>query len=181
MAAAREGRLMQRERTDRENAELVQRLIEDVCNADDLDRLDTFLAPGYGASEAAMPGSSGTDGIKQALRLFRVAVPDARWTILEQVAAGGTVVTRLQVEGTQRSGLWGIAPTGRMARVTGVLLCRFTHGRVVACWAQADLLGLLCQLGVLPAMDLERVVAVARVLQAGKAWAGRTGQNERRR
>jgi predicted ester cyclase len=146
---------------------MVQRLIDEVCNAGDLDRLDAFLAP-----EAAPPGSTGNEGIKQALRLFRAAVPDARWTIQEQVAAGGTVVTRIEVQGTHQSGLWGIAPTGRVATVTGVLFCRFAHGRVATCWAQADLLGLLCQLGVLPAMDLERVVAVARVLRAGQTWAG---------
>lgn len=167
--------MMHRKQTDREHTELVQRLIEDVCNAGDLDRLGTFLAPGY---DAALPESSGTEGLQQALRLFRAAVPDASWTIQEQVAAGNTVVTRLQVQGTHRSGLWGIAPTGKRATVPVVLICRFARGRVVTCWAQADLLGLLCQLGVLPAMDLERVVAVARVLQAGHAWAGQT---ERRR
>jgi predicted ester cyclase len=169
MGAARAGRTSDGQRTDQEDAKLVQRLIEEVGNAGDLDRLDVFLAP-----EAAMPGARGREGIKQALRLFRAAVPDARWTIQEQVAAEGTVVTRLQVQGTHRSGLWGIAPTGRVATVTGVLICRFAHGRVATCWAQADLLGLLCQLGVLPALDLERVVAVARVLQAGEAWAAQT-------
>ena len=59
----------------------------------------------------------------------------------------------------------------RLPQMTGVLICRFANGRVATCWAQADLLGLLCRLGVLPSLDLEKVVAVARVLQAGERLA----------
>ena len=165
---------MCREQSDRANATRVQRLIEEACNAGNLDTLDALFAPGCDVPETATPASRGRDGIKQALRLFRAAMPDAHWTIQEQVAAGDTVVTRLQVRGTHRGGLWGIAPTGREATVAGVLFCRFARDRVAACWAQADLLSLLSQLGVLPAMDLERVVAVARVLQAGQTLAGLT-------
>src|SRR5689334_13423383 len=89
------------QRADHEHARLVQRLIDEVCNAGDLDRLDAFLAP-----EAVLPGSRGSAALKQTLLLFRAAVPDACWTIQEQVAAGGTVVSRLQVQGTHQSGLW---------------------------------------------------------------------------
>ena len=174
MGAARNGSTVNRERTGRDNAGMVRRLIQEACNAGNLDILDAVLVPDYDAPDPSVPGSSGWERIKQALRLFRAAVPDARWTVVEQVAAGDTVVTCLRVQGTHRGGLWGIAPTGREATVTGVLICRFARGRVAACWAQADLLGLLCQLGVLPAMDLERVVAVARVLQAGETWVART-------
>jgi predicted ester cyclase len=158
-------------------AAFVRRLVEEACNEGDLSILDELVPGSASVGAAAQPGAG---RLRQVLPEFRAAVPDARWEILEQIATGNTVVTRLQVEGTHRSGLWGIAPTGRMATVTGVLSCRFARGRVVACWAQADLLGLLCQLGVLPAMELERVVAVARLLQTGQAWAGRTGQSERR-
>lgn len=79
--------------------------------------------------------------------------------------------TRLRVRGTHRGGLWGIAPTDRTATVAGILISRFAQGRIVAHWVQVDLLSLLCQLGVLPAMDLEQMGSVARVLRASEAWA----------
>ncbi len=159
--------------TARDNAALVQRLLEEACNAGHLDILDAVLAPDDGTAQSAGLGAHGPDRevIKQALRLFRAAVPDARWTIQEQIATEDTVVTRLRVRGTHRGGLWGIAPTGRAATVTGILMSRFAQGRIVAHWAQVDLLSLLCQLGVLPAMDLEQMVSVARVLRASDAWA----------
>ena len=40
-------------------------------------------------------------------------------------------------------------------------------------WAQADLLGLLHQLGVMPDLALDRAVVVARVRQAGAMVAAR--------
>jgi hypothetical protein len=56
--------------------------------------------------------------------------------------------------------------------VAGVLIGRFAHGRQVAYRARVDLLSLLCQLGVLPSLDLDKVVAVARALRASEALAG---------
>jgi hypothetical protein len=55
--------------------------------------------------------------------------------------------------------------------VTGVLICRFAAGRLVDLWLQADLLGLLQQLGVLPPLDLAQAVAMAQVLRAGALLA----------
>lgn len=75
-------------------------------------------------------------------------MPDARWTITEQISAGETVVTRLSVAGAFSGPLLGLAPPGRPATLTGVALSRFAEGRLVDLWLQADLLGLLTQLGV---------------------------------
>jgi predicted ester cyclase len=102
---------------------------------------------------------------------FRAAVPDARWTIVEQIAQGATVVTRLRIQGTFSGQLLGLAPPGRPATLTGVAISRFAHGRLVELWLQADLLGLLVQLGVLPPLDLTRALAMAEVARAGTLLA----------
>jgi hypothetical protein len=73
---------------------------------------------------------------------------------VEQIAAGDTVVTRLAVQGTFAGPLVGLAPPGRPATLTGVAICRFAAARLVGLSVQADLLGLLTQLGVLPPLDL---------------------------
>src|SRR2546428_729345 len=68
---------------------------------------------------------------------FRGGVPDAGWTIGEQIAQGTTVVTRLGVRGTFSGPLLGLAPPGRPATLTGVAICRFARGRLVELWLQA--------------------------------------------
>jgi hypothetical protein len=98
-------------------------------------------------------------------------VPDACWTIVEQIAEGETVVTRLSVHGTFSGALLRLAPPGRPATVTGVAISRFAEGRLVGLSLQADLLGLLIQLGVLPPLDLARTVVMAQVQRAGALLA----------
>jgi SnoaL-like polyketide cyclase len=162
-----------RERTAWDNPAVVCRLVDEACNASNLGIPDAVLAPGGGAPDPAAPGAGGLDRerIKQALRLFRAAVPDARWTIVEHSAAEDTVVTRLACVGRTGVGC-GASPRPAEKGGGGVLIGRFAHGRQVAYLAQADLLSLLCQLGMLPSLDLDKVVAVACALRASEALAG---------
>jgi predicted ester cyclase len=147
----------------------VRRLVEEACNAGHITVLDEVLAPASASSRAA--GAAGAD-LRDLLAAFRAAVPDARWTIVEQISQGQTVVTRLVVQGTFSGALLGLAPPGRPATLTGVAISRFAGGRLVDLWLQADLLGLLQQLAVLPPLELAQVVAMAQVARAGALLAG---------
>jgi hypothetical protein len=180
MSSTRRLTAVQRERRALAAAALVRWVVEEACNQGNMAVLDELLAPS--AERAPLdPGGARPDTASDApvgerlpalLAAFRLAVPDARWTILEQVAAGETVVTRLEVRGTFSGPLVGLAPPGRPATLTGVAISRFAAGRLVDLSLQADLLGLLTQLGVLPALDLARTVAMARVQWAGSLLAG---------
>lgn len=145
----------------RAHKECVRRLVEEGCAAGNLGVLD----------EAFAPSSPAVERLKLLLELVHIAVPDARWTIEEQIAEGDTVVTRLCVEGVQRGPLLGIAATGRAAALRGVVFSRFASGRIVGGWAQADLLGLLQQLGVMPELEVHSAVAVARMARASATLA----------
>ena len=149
----------------------VRRLVEDACKNGDLAALDAALAPVSPADPPAPDGRTGSP-LRDYLAAFRAAVPDARWTIVEQIAQGDTVVTRLAVQGTFCGPLLGLAPPGRPGTLTGVAISRFAQGRLVDLWLQADLLGLLVQLGVLPPLDLAQALAMAQVARAGALLAG---------
>jgi predicted ester cyclase len=143
----------------------VRRLVEEACNDGNLAVLDAVLAPASASS-----GAAGV-GLRDLLTAFRAAVPDARWTIVEQISQGQTVVTRLVVQGTFAGALLGLAPPGRPATLTGVAISRFARGLLVDLWLQADLLGLLQQLAVLPPLELAQAVAMAQVARAGTLLA----------
>jgi predicted ester cyclase len=160
-------------RTQRHDAPAarVRRLVEEACNDGNLAALDAVLPPPRPTDPAAAGGRPESP-LRDYLAAFRDAVPDARWTIVEQITEGTTVVTRLAVQGTFSGPLVGLAPPGRPAMVTGVAISRFAHGRLVDLWLQADLLGLLVQLGVLPHLGLAQALAMARVQRAGALLAG---------
>jgi predicted ester cyclase len=149
-------------------AALVRRLVEEACNAGDLRILDELLPPRGTTGVAARPRGA---CLRQLLEAFRGAVPDARWQIVEQIAQGNTVVTWLVVQGTFSGALLGLAPPGRPATLRGVAISRFARGHLVDLWVQADLLGFLQQLAVLPPLELDQVVAMAQVLHAGALLA----------
>jgi hypothetical protein len=175
MTMTRRQSAAQRERHAAAIATVVRRVVEDACNRGDLAVLDEVLAPLAGPGDHARarlglavdPPMRGC--LRELLAAFQAAVPDARWAILELVAEGETVVARLEVRGSFSGPLVRLAPPGRPATLTGVAICRFAGVHLVGLWLQADLLGLLEQLGVMPPLGLAQAVTVAQVLQAGAA------------
>src|SRR5437879_6220852 len=67
---------------------------------------------------------------------------------------GDTVVTRWVGHGTRQGKLFGVAPSGTAATMTGIIINRLRDGRIVETRDVLDALGLLRQLGVssLPAI-----------------------------
>lgn len=76
--------------------------------------------------------------------------PDFRLEIEDQLADGDKVVTRVVFRGTHQGEFMGIASTGRVVEYGGTAIDRIENGKVVEGWHQADQLGMLRQLGVLP-------------------------------
>jgi predicted ester cyclase len=150
-------------------ADQVRRLVEEACNAGNLAALEQALAP---PAHPSGPELKLAQHLPQLLAAFRAAVPDAQWTIEEQITQGEAVATRLSVNGRFFGPLLGLAPPGRRATLTGVVISRFAGGYLVGLWLQADLLGLLLQLGVLPPLDLAQAVALAQVNRVGMVMAG---------
>lgn len=146
---------------------LVRRLVEEGVNQGRLEIVDAVLAPTY---RAPLPDSGRPQTVKEILGQYRRAVPDAQWTIEEQIAEGDTVVTHFIARGTHQGPLWGLPATGKWVEVRGVLISRCSGETIVTQWGLADLLGLLQQLGVMPPLALDRAVVVARALRAGARW-----------
>ena len=155
-----------RARAGESPAAQVRRVVEEACNNGDLAVLDDVVAPPIDGTAAPSWAR-----LRDLLAAFRAAVPDAHWTIVEQIVGRDKVVTRLVVQGTFSGPLLGLAPPGRPATLTGVAISQFAEQRLVALWLQADLLGLLVQLGVLPPLDIARAVAMAEVARAGAMLA----------
>jgi predicted ester cyclase len=79
------------------------------------------------------------------------AFPGAQLTIDDTVAEGDKVALRFNVSGQHEGEFLGVAPTGRPVVLNGQTVMLFRDGQVVERWTTADLLGLLTQLGAVPA------------------------------
>ncbi len=133
-----------------ENKAIVRRF-EEVFNEKRVDRADEFVAQDY-IDHAALPGQApGLEGAKQKWAMFIAATPDMRVLIEDMVAEGDKVVARWTYEGTHHGELLGIPPTGKRFRTSGISIYRLAKGKVAEVWEEFDRLGMLQQLGVVPA------------------------------
>lgn len=100
----------------------------------------------------------GPQGASQVSAMLLSAFPDWHVTLEDVVAEGDRVAVRLTYTGTHRGELvhpvlGRLPPIDRRIRFMSVDLFRIADGRIVESWVSCDRLGLLQQLGVLPAPE----------------------------
>ena len=132
-----------------DNKALVRRLYEEVLNQGKLALIDELCAPEFVYHNASTT-IQGREPYKQFLSIYLTASPDLHFTREDEVAEGDKVVSRYTTRGTHLGPFMGIPPTGKHVTVTGIAITRIANGKVVEEWANADELGLLQQLGVVP-------------------------------
>jgi steroid delta-isomerase-like uncharacterized protein len=136
-----------------ENKALSRRLLEEAFNAGNMAVVDEVLATDVVNHDSALPEPTvGQDAAKASIQGYRAAFPDLRITIEEQVAGDDLVATRWSAKGTQQGELMGMAATGKQATVTGITIDKIVDGRIAETWTNWDTLGMLQQLGVVPAL-----------------------------
>ena len=136
------------------NKATVQHLYEQIFNQGNLSVADEVIAPDF-INHSVPPGNSnrGPESVRQLITTLSTAFPDMHYTVEELVAEGDIVAVRLIMSGTHRGPgpLQGMPPTGRSVRVAQMHFIRFRDGKVVEHRAVRDDLGLMQQLGVIPA------------------------------
>jgi steroid delta-isomerase-like uncharacterized protein len=142
------------ERSERmdDNAKGSRRIIEEVFGAGKYELADELVARDARGHDPALPEPVvGPDGLKESARGYRSAFPDLRVTVEQVIAQGDHVALRWTCRGTHKGDLFGIAPTGKEATVTGITIDRWSKGKLAESWTNWDTLGLLQQLGAVPA------------------------------
>jgi steroid delta-isomerase-like uncharacterized protein len=136
------------------NKTLARRGFEETWNQGKLNVIDELVASTATFHDVNVPGGkfTGPEGVKQFVQIYRNAFPDVRFTINDQIAEGDKVVTRWTAIGTHKGELMGIAPTNKRSTVTGINIERYQDGKVVEAYSSYDMLGMLQQLGVVPAL-----------------------------
>jgi steroid delta-isomerase-like uncharacterized protein len=95
----------------------------------------------------------GPEGFKQFARVVRAGFPDFRLTEEDTIAEGDKVVNRWSFRGTHGGEFMGIPATNKEVTTSGIDIFRIADGRIVEVWQSTDQLGLLQQLGVIPAPE----------------------------
>ena len=135
-----------------ENKAMLQRFYDEGWNANNLDIYDEVVTEDF-HEWPGVPGLEGREGFRQLNVIFRAAMPDI-WVTVDRLAAeGDRVACRWTSTGTHQGELFGIPPTGNTVSVTATVLYRVEDGKLAEGWINRDDVGLMRQLGVIPAPE----------------------------
>ncbi len=133
-----------------ESNKTIVRNVMERLDARDIDGLLTHVAPNavwHGFAPVPLDNA----GYRQAIGMFLDAFPDSRFPVSEYIAEGDKVAAPHQLRGTQNGAFQDIPPSGKSAIVDAIALFRVENDKVVETWLSADLLGMLMQIGAIPA------------------------------
>ena len=132
------------------NKTIARREVEAFESGGNLSVADEVLAPDY---QLHFPGFPTLDreGHKQMIAAFHAAFPDMRITLEAQVAEGECVANHIVLQGTHQGPFQGLPATGKQVTVRGMNLMRLAGSQIAELWGYLDTLGLMQQLGAIPA------------------------------
>ena len=140
--------------TAEENKALISRYFEEIDARRDASVLDEFVAPDFIDHNPSPGFTPDLEGLKQSFVHFLAATPDGYHIVEDMIAEGDKVMTRISAYGTQTGELFGIPPTGKQIRTTGIAVHRIANSKIVEHWNEIDNLGTMQQLGVVPPAEV---------------------------
>ena len=134
-----------------ENKSIVRRFFEVGPSRGDLNAANELLAPDF-VLHVPLPCSPGIRGIDEVVSACRAAFQDLDVTVVDMVAEKDMVAARFTARGVHKGDFMGLPPTGKPITMTGMEIFRLENGKIAELWGEANLLGLMQQLGILPLM-----------------------------
>lgn len=142
-----------------ENKERAQQYLNAIENHADgrIENLEEFVADDV-VNHTPLSGKDLTPEEDRGIEAFRQhaesvprAFPDVHFDIEDVIAEDDRVMVRLVLSGTHDGPFLGLEPTGKEIAMSAIVVYRFEDGKIVERWSEGNTVGLLEQLGALPA------------------------------
>jgi hypothetical protein len=119
-------------------------------NAGDLPGYLTLYAPGM-RLHGYSPEPMGKVEVEGFYRSIFAAFHSPQLIFNDMLESGDSITIRFTMTGTHVGEFMGVPSTGRKIALPGITILRFEGNTVIERWSSADMLGLLIQLGAVPA------------------------------
>ncbi len=140
-----------------DNKALVRRLYEEVWNNRKLELISEIISPSHALQAPNVAGSAvGPEAYKRQVLRFLEGYPDLHWTIEDTIAEEDKVVACWTISGTQKGEYLGIPATNKKVSVDGITIHHVANGKIMDSYSNWDALGMMQQLGVVPALGQPR-------------------------
>jgi steroid delta-isomerase-like uncharacterized protein len=135
-----------------DNKALVRRFIDEIFVQGRKDAVDELLADDFVAHTWPSTGHP-KDDLKGAIDRTSGALSDPSFTIDDMIAEGDRVAVRLTTGATQVGTFMGMPASHKRYSIEEIHVFRIDGGKVVEHWHQFDQMGMMKQLGVMPAAE----------------------------
>ena len=132
------------------NAEVVRRFFE-AYNHNQPEVYAELCSPDYICHMGATETATGLAANLEAEAYHRTVFSEARWDIVDLIAAGDKVVVRKTWRLTHTGPFQGLPPSGRTLIGSGIEIHQLRDGKLIETWSESDNLSFMQQLGALPA------------------------------
>lgn len=136
---------------ENEQAIAVVRRVVECDNARDADGYRALLHADYQSFVHGNASTTGPDAEVQAIEAWWSAVGNVHLAILDLSASNGVATLRYTLEGTNDGEFYGQPASGKSFKIENCTLLGVDGGLVRRAWRYSDTLGLMTQLGLLPA------------------------------
>jgi steroid delta-isomerase-like uncharacterized protein len=136
-----------------DNALLIRRYFEDFWDQRNFDLAGEIFATTFVFHAPIVPaGIHGADEYRQrVVTPLLTAFPDLKFTLGEAIIEEDRVAMQFTMNGTHQGPFEGIPPTGKRFAVPGMIMARVAAGKIEELRGVFDGVGMMQQLGVLPA------------------------------
>jgi len=132
-----------------ESNKLLARRTMEALDKRDLDGAVAQCAPNC-CFHGWAPETLDANGYKAAMSALLAGFPNSRFIVDDMVAENNLVAVRHSLRGTHNAEFQGIPATGKDVTVNAIVMFRFENGAAAELWLNADFVGLMQQLGVMP-------------------------------
>jgi steroid delta-isomerase-like uncharacterized protein len=134
-----------------QNKATARRLFEEIASQGNLDAIGEVIASDYHDHDPANEEDTrGVDAFRREIEMYRSGF-DFEFTVEDQLAEGDQVATRWSWRGTHTGEAMRIPATGNQVTITGITIHRFADGKIQEGWWNWDTLGMMQQIGAIPA------------------------------
>ncbi|HFA49507.1 MAG TPA: hypothetical protein ENJ95_10885 [Bacteroidetes bacterium] len=130
------------------NEETIRLWFEEGWNHNrNIELLDRVFDPDWSDGNPLHPHHmEGYEGLKELVKFYRKAFPDAQFTITHIFANEKNAAIRYEVKATHLGDAFGIPATGKEFTSTGLVLYEMRDGKIYRSWQELDLMGIINQL-----------------------------------
>lgn len=132
-----------------DNKAVARRFIDEVFVEGRVDAVDELAAADF-VPHSWPSVKPGVESLKQAVKRVSAGLSGVSMKIEDMIAEGDKVAVRLTAHGKHAGDFMGLPATGKEYTISETHIFRVRDGKVTEHWRDADMLGLMRQLGALP-------------------------------